>query len=129
MIRKKNKFEEIAVLIQSGYESNNWSDVIKAYKILTNKDLQIKERAIPSNSKRQFVNLFVDDGSHKADSTVDKILWGNREPTSRNRKMEEIELECKSCHKTFTINKKDAPPSVDKDIRYICPKCSSRKNI
>jgi lysyl-tRNA synthetase class I len=69
-------------------------------------------------------NKFLDmpeKNMHKSDSKIDKKL--NRyPPTPRNRPYQSIEVRCRSCGKTESVNPKILPESAD---RYKCNKCSS----
>ena len=58
---------------------------------------------------------------HKDDSIVDRKLWKNKTPEPRNiHGSGMITIECRNCHKEYTISEKLLPP--DKD-RFTCDKC------
>ena len=58
---------------------------------------------------------------HKEDSIVDKKLWKDKTPEPRNiHGSGTTTIECRNCHKEYTISEKLLPP--DKD-RFTCDKC------
>lgn len=58
---------------------------------------------------------------HKQDTLIDKKLWSNLTASDRTRKYNPIQVKCRSCGRTESVN----PVLVDSIERYKCNKCSS----
>ena len=78
------------------------------------------------NSKKrpkQTVNKFLDmmeKDMHKEDTAIDKVL-AKHPPVMRAREFEPIEVKCRVCGTTETVN----PSIVENPSRYKCNKCST----
>lgn len=74
----------------------------------------------------QFLNMDEKD-SHKSDSQTDKLLWGNRTPSQRNKQFEPVEVQCKQCMLFFDVNPNIVliDPDTNKP-NFTCNNCASR---
>jgi hypothetical protein len=72
------------------------------------------------NSQNKFLDM-PEKNMYKADSKIDKKL-NKYPPTPRNRPYQSIDVRCRVCGKTESINPKILPDSAD---RYKCNRCSS----
>jgi len=58
---------------------------------------------------------------HKKDTIIDKKLWENLPVSDRTRQFQTVEVKCRSCGKTESVN----PVLVDSVERYKCNRCST----
>ena len=74
------------------------------------------------------VNKFermTEKNSHKEDAKIDKLLWGERQPTPRPEKYEDVEVQCNKCDLWYDINPSlvYTDPDTHKII-FTCDNCS-----
>lgn len=84
----------------------------------------VKPRTSDSQPHR---NAFVDSGkSFAKDTALDKKLWGQNEPTPREREFELVPVECGKCHKKEEVPPILAPIRYEEGATstYYCSKCS-----
>lgn len=84
----------------------------------------VKPRTSDSQPHR---NAFVDSGkSFAKDTALDKKLWGQNEPTPREREFELVPVECGKCHKKEEVAPILAPIRYEDGATstYYCSKCS-----
>jgi hypothetical protein len=73
----------------------------------------------PKQSVNKFLEMTEKD-MHKDDTRIDKIL-SKHPPVMRSREFEPIEVRCRVCGNTETVN----PSIVENKSRYKCNKCST----
>lgn len=87
-----------------------------------NPKIKTKTRSVKSKTKKS-KNKFLDmpeKDMHKSDSAIDKLL-NKQPPTPRTREFVPVDVRCRICGKTESVNPAIIPESVD---RYKCNKCS-----
>ena len=92
-------------------------------------ELQYEEAAPPTKQRAQkkvkpkMVNKFdamSERNMHKQDSKIDKLLWGDAQPTDRGRTLSLVQVRCRVCGK----NEEISSSLVDSTERYKCNKCA-----
>ena len=91
-------------------------------------ELQYEEAPPPKQRaqkkiKSKMVNKFDamnERNMHKQDSKIDKLLWGDTQPTDRGRPSSLVQVRCRVCGK----NEQISSSLIDSPERYKCNKCA-----
>lgn len=102
-------------------DNDDQSDVDEPVQQQTNSAIKTKNRNMRTSNAHH--NKFTDmpeKNMHKEDIEIDKKLNTNK-PTPRNRSFNFIDVRCRVCGKTESVN----PVLVDSINRYKCNNCST----
>ena len=82
------------------------------------KKAQKKTRPQPKKQINKFDSMS-ERNMHRQDSKIDKLLWGETQPTDRGRSSGLIQVRCRVCGK----NEEVSSSLVDNPERHKCNKC------
>lgn len=110
-----DQIKQLIGLLSSLLDNIDEQDDPKPEKIKTKN----KKARTTKKTKNLFDTMSIKD-SHKDDTRIDEILNKNKSPTERTREFSFIDVRCRQCGKTETVN-----PSIVYDVkRYKCNDCA-----
>jgi hypothetical protein len=119
MALEKEDIMALIAILQKGLEDGNEpAPKVKKRKASTKKT---KTQKTQQDVRENKFDSMPERNMHKKDTIIDKKLWENLPVSDRTRQFQTVEVKCRSCGKTESVN----PVLVDSVERYKCNRCST----